>query len=145
MNSAEIAFLIALLTAFYITLIHPFIVAGCIAALVGYIRWLAPKIDQHPQNEDERTCSEAVAPTETWQQRPVEESEPRSEEENVEVNGRVHQVPMEKNMKKKKSQREILAEIEATREREKYSKLLLTYQVPNMTAYYESLVRIIQQ
>ncbi|KAK5978213.1 hypothetical protein GCK32_022851 [Trichostrongylus colubriformis] len=135
MNATEISFLLALLTVFYITVIHPFMVASCIMALVGYVRYVAPKMDPP---KDERIFSKLGDSTMAWH---TAESELHSEEEKSTED---HSQPSLK--LKKKSQREILAEVKAAqREREKYSKLLLTHQVPNMTAYFENLVRVIQQ
>ncbi|WKY16682.1 hypothetical protein Q1695_001370 [Nippostrongylus brasiliensis] len=134
MNTAELGFLAALLAAFYITVIHPFIVGCFIAALVGFIRYLAPRIDQQSPN-DESSAKESSQMKTTFQGSTTQYSKSKFLEGS--------QPQTEK--KTGKSQREILAEIEAAElEREKYSKLLLTYQVPNMTAYFESLVRIIQ-
>ncbi|KAL6723033.1 hypothetical protein Aduo_018085 [Ancylostoma duodenale] len=155
MSSEEVVIFIALLTAFCITVAHPFLVAGCIAAFVGYIRYFAPRLDVPDSIPQENTLSEPEQVSFISSELDEEEEEevPRSwgarkvqiltsEPEDVEKEVVHIEKPVEQ--KKKKSQKEILAEIQEAEEREKYSKLLLTYQVPNMTAYYESLVRILQ-
>uniref|UniRef100_A0A0K0D3Q8 PXA domain-containing protein n=1 Tax=Angiostrongylus cantonensis TaxID=6313 RepID=A0A0K0D3Q8_ANGCA len=137
MSLVETGCLIALLFAFYITVIHPFIVGACIVGIVLYFRYFVAKSSQKTLEHTTRSTDVPLDRKETFYSEASSESlkicsedeeSPRAIEEK----------------KKKKSQQEILREIQEYEERKKYSKLLLTYQVPNMTAYYESLMQIVQ-
>ncbi|EYB87465.1 hypothetical protein Y032_0262g573 [Ancylostoma ceylanicum] len=133
MSSEEVVIFIALLTAFCITVAHPFLVGSCIAAFVGYIRYFAPKLDAPDSIPPENTLSEPeqVYFIPSGLEEEEEEEVPRSwgarkvqiltsEPEDVEEVAHIEK-PVEQ--KKKKSQKEILAEIQEAEEREKYTQL----------------------
>ncbi|KAK6766907.1 hypothetical protein RB195_026271 [Necator americanus] len=156
MSTEEVVIFVVLLVAFCFTVAHPFFVAGCIAAFVGYILYFAPKLETSQcAPEGTSSCDHGGFKDISS----VSKISTRSD-----TDGAIHIMPIDQIPKEyerdastklssvnavqqlnKKSQREILAEIEAAEEQEKFSKLLLTYQVPNMTAYYESLVKVLQK
>ncbi|VDM62816.1 unnamed protein product [Angiostrongylus costaricensis] len=137
MSLAETGCLIALLFAFYITVIHPFIVGTCIVGIVLYFRYFVAKSGQKTPEDTTRSIGVPLHRKETFYS--------GASSEGLQICSEDEQSPRVIGEKeKKKSQQEILREIQEYEERRKYSKLLLTYQVPNMTAYYESLMQIMQ-
>ncbi|KJH40487.1 hypothetical protein DICVIV_13553 [Dictyocaulus viviparus] len=151
MNSAEIGCLILFLTAFIITVFHPFIIGTCIVSIFVFIRYFAPdsveKISANMMEPEYLSRSQEeiqLSKNVEHSSEPKQVHLQRHHSEDVELSSEPEHALKVVEEKNKKSQREILEEIREAEEREKYSKLLLTYQVPSMTAYYESLVQIMQ-